>query len=78
MREEENVDTPTAWAYWNSTERDVNENRKKDRIFAARMLIGLDNHRVCMYTPDLFVSNQKETRQRRLPILSDLTEFLAC
>jgi hypothetical protein len=49
------------------------KNRKKDRTFAARKLMGSDHHRVFMYTPDLPVSNQKETRQRRVPILSDAT-----
>jgi hypothetical protein len=33
--------------------------------------MGPDHHRVFMYTPDLSVSNQKETRQRRVAILSD-------
>jgi hypothetical protein len=47
------------------------KNRKKDRNFAARKLMGSDHDRVFMYTPDLSVSNQKEARQRRLPILSD-------
>jgi hypothetical protein len=50
------------------------ENRKKDRTFPARKLIGPDHHWVFMYTPDLSVSNQKETRQRRVPILNDGTE----
>jgi hypothetical protein len=40
------------------------KNRKKDRTFAARKLMGSDRH--------LSVSNQKETRQRRVSILSDL------
>jgi hypothetical protein len=44
------------------------KNRKKDRTFAARKLMGSDYHRVFMYTPDLSVSNQKENRQRRLAI----------
>jgi hypothetical protein len=43
-------------------------NRKKDRTFPARKLMGPDHHRVLMYTPDLSVSNQKENRQRRLAI----------
>jgi hypothetical protein len=47
------------------------KNRKKYRTFTARKLTGSDHHRVFMYTPDLSVSNQKETRQRRVPILSD-------
>jgi hypothetical protein len=44
------------------------ENGKKDRTFAARKLMGPDHHRVFMYTSDLFISNQKECRQRRLAI----------
>jgi hypothetical protein len=47
------------------------KNRKKDKTFAARKLIGSDHHRVFMYAPDLSVSNQKKNRQRRLAILSD-------
>jgi hypothetical protein len=47
------------------------KNRKKVRTFAAQKLMGSDHHRVFMYTPDLFVSNQKETRQWRVLILSD-------
>jgi hypothetical protein len=49
------------------------KNRKKDRPFAARKLMGSDHHRVFMYKPDFSVSNQKETRQWRVPILSDAT-----
>jgi hypothetical protein len=32
---EENVDTPTAWAYWNSTERDANEKQKEGQNFPS-------------------------------------------
>jgi hypothetical protein len=35
------------------------KNRKKDRTFAARNLMGSDHHRVFMYAPDRSVSNQK-------------------
>jgi hypothetical protein len=40
------------------------KNRKKDRTFAARKMMGPDHHQVFMYTPDLSVSNQKEQRER--------------
>jgi hypothetical protein len=49
-------------------------NRKKDRTFAARKLMGPDHHRVFTYTRDLSVSIKKENCQRRPSILGDLTE----
>jgi hypothetical protein len=50
------------------------ENRKKDRTFAARKLMGQYHHRVFMYTSDLSVSKQKKSRQRRLPICGDSSQ----
>jgi hypothetical protein len=44
------------------------KNRKKDRTFAARKLMGPDHYWVFMYTPDLSVSNQKESAQQETAI----------
>jgi hypothetical protein len=38
--------------------------------------MGPDHHRVFLYTPDLSVSNQKDSPQRQTAILSDVTDFL--
>jgi hypothetical protein len=38
--------------------------------------MGPDHHRVFMYAPDLSVSNQKDSPQRRTAVLSDVTDFL--
>jgi hypothetical protein len=38
--------------------------------------MGPDHHRVFMYTPDLSVSNQKVSRQRRPAVMSDPTDLL--
>jgi hypothetical protein len=39
--------------------------------------MGLDHHRVFMYTPGLSVSNQKDSPQRQTTMLSDVTGFFA-
>jgi hypothetical protein len=51
----------------------LTNNRKKDRTFTARKLMGSDHHRVFMHPPDLSVLNLKENRQRGLAIFERCT-----